>query len=56
MLIKKDIRSLNLAEISEDFKNMGEPGFRAKQVYKWVASGCESFSDMSNILNFSKLL
>ncbi|MBQ1186936.1 MAG: 23S rRNA (adenine(2503)-C(2))-methyltransferase RlmN [Clostridia bacterium] len=49
MLIKKDIRSLNLAEISEDFKNMGEPGFRAKQVYKWVASGCESFSDMSNI-------
>jgi 23S rRNA (adenine2503-C2)-methyltransferase len=28
---------------------MGEQGFRAKQVYKWVASGCENFADMSNI-------
>ncbi len=49
MLIKKDIRSLSLAELQEDFKALGEQGFRAKQVYKWVASGCESFSEMSNI-------
>lgn len=49
MLIKKDIRSLSLAELQEDFKALGEQGFRAKQVYKWVASGCESFGEMSNI-------
>lgn len=28
---------------------MGEKSFRAAQVYKWVASGCENFDDMSNI-------
>jgi 23S rRNA (adenine2503-C2)-methyltransferase len=28
---------------------LGEKKFRAVQVYKWVASGCESFNQMSNI-------
>ena len=49
MHIKKDIRSLNLDELKKDFENLGEKSFRAAQVYKWVASGCESFDDMSNI-------
>ncbi len=49
MLIKKDIRSLNLNELKADFEEMGEKSFRAAQVYKWVASGCEDFDDMSNI-------
>lgn len=48
-MLKKDIRSLNLSELKSDFEEMGEKGFRAAQVYKWVASGCESFDDMSNI-------
>ena len=49
MHIKKDIRSLNLDELKKDFENLGEKSFRAAQVYKWVAAGCESFDDMSNI-------
>lgn len=49
MLIKKDIRSLNLNELKVDFEEMGEKSFRAAQVYKWIASGCEKFDDMSNI-------
>ena len=49
MLIKKDIRSLNLSELKADFEEMGEKSFRAAQVYKWVAAGCENFDDMSNI-------
>lgn len=49
MLIKKDIRSLSLNELKVDFEEMGEKSFRAAQVYKWVASGCEKFDDMSNI-------
>ena len=49
MHIKKDIRSLNLDELKKDFESLGEKSFRAAQVYKWVASGCESFDDMSNI-------
>ena len=47
--MKKDIRSLNLSELKADFEEMNEKGFRAGQVYKWIASGCESFDDMSNI-------
>ncbi len=40
---------MSLTELKADFEQMGEKGFRAAQVYKWVASGCESFDDMSNI-------
>ena len=46
---KKDIRSLNLEELTKDFEEIGEKKFRAAQVYKWVASGCESFEEMTNI-------
>ncbi len=45
----KDIRSLSKEELIADFLEMGEKKFRAEQVYKWVASGCESFSEMTNI-------
>lgn len=46
---KKDIRSLKLDELIKDFENMGEKKFRAAQVHKWLASGCESFDEMTNI-------
>lgn len=49
MDIKKDIRSMTLPELKADFEELGEKNFRAAQVYKWVASGCENFDDMSNI-------
>lgn len=45
----KDIRSLSKEELIADFLEFGEKKFRAEQVYKWVASGCESFSEMTNI-------
>lgn len=46
---KKDIRSMTIDELAEDFLSMGEKKFRAAQVYKWIASGAESFEDMTNI-------
>lgn len=46
---KKDIRSMTLDELTADFEGLGEKKFRAAQVYKWVASGCESFDQMTNI-------
>ncbi len=46
---KKDIRSLTLKELETEFEALGEKKFRAAQVYKWVASGCESFENMTNI-------
>ena len=45
----KDIRSLSKEELVADFLELGEKKFRAEQVYKWVASGCEDFSEMTNI-------
>ncbi len=36
-------------ELIEDFSKIGEPKFRADQVYKWMCSGVESFSQMTNI-------
>lgn len=46
---KKDIRSMTIDELTEDFLSMGEKKFRAAQVYKWIAGGAESFEDMTNI-------
>lgn len=47
---KKDIRALNLEELTGIFKNEGEQGFRAKQVYEWLwKKSAHSFADMTNL-------
>jgi 23S rRNA (adenine2503-C2)-methyltransferase len=47
---KKDIRALSLEELSSVFKEIGEPSFRAKQIYDWLWSKSETdFSQMSNL-------
>lgn len=48
-MTKKDIRSLNLQEIQNEFLAFGEKKFRAEQVYNWIAKGAESFDEMTNI-------
>lgn len=48
--VKKDIRSLTLAEIKEYFTTMGEKAFRAKQVYEWLwQKSARGFDEMSNL-------
>ena len=44
-----DIKSMNLAEMTEFFKELGEPAFRAKQVFCWLHKGARSFDDMTNL-------
>ena len=44
-----DIKSFNLEEMSSFFKELGEPAFRAKQVFKWLHQGVTSFQEMSNL-------
>ena len=44
-----DIKSLNLQEITELMKTMGEPAFRGKQVFVWLHKGVESFDEMTNL-------
>lgn len=47
---KQDIRVLSEAELIEMFKDLGEPAFRARQVYSWLWSkGARNFSEMSNL-------
>ena len=33
---KRCISSLTLAELSAELKALGQPGFRAKQIFHWV--------------------
>lgn len=48
--VKKDIRSLSLQELTSIFKNEGEQGFRAKQVFEWLwKKSAHSFADMTNL-------
>lgn len=50
MMEKIDLKSLNQEELTRELKNMGLPGFRAKQVYQWVhVKLVDSIDDMTNI-------
>lgn len=44
-----DIKSVNLQEMTAYFKEMGEPAFRAKQVFTWLHRGVTDFAHMSNL-------
>ena len=44
-----NLKSQNLTELSALFKEMGQPGFRAKQVYTWLHKGVRTYDDMTNL-------
>ena len=44
-----DIKSMTQEELAVLFHNMGEPTFRAKQIFTWLHRGVTSFQDMSNL-------
>ena len=46
---KVDIKSLYLEELEALLKEMGEPKFRASQIFKWLHSGATSFEEMTNL-------
>ena len=41
----KDIKSMTLAELGAELKVLGEPAFRAKQIYRWMHRGVRDFSE-----------
>lgn len=48
--MKKDIKSMTLAELEEEMKALGEPKFKAKQIYLWLQKNMvSSFDEMTNI-------
>ncbi len=44
-----DIKSMSREELAAFFAELGEPKFRAKQVFQWLHRGVESFDEMSNL-------
>ena len=36
-------------ELAADFRDMGLPGYRAKQVFSWLSRGARSFEEMTNL-------
>ena len=47
--MKQDIKSMLLPELKEAFSELGEPAFRAGQVYTWLHRGVRSFDEMTNL-------
>ena len=43
------LRSMTQDEIAQLLKEMGQPAFRAKQVYTWLHKGVRSFEEMTNL-------
>ncbi len=44
-----EIKSCSREELSALMKELGQPAFRAKQVFQWLHRGVESFDEMSNL-------
>ena len=44
-----NIKAMTLPELTAALKEMGQPGFRAKQIYTWLHKGVRSYDEMTNI-------
>ena len=44
-----ELRSLLPEQLAELMQQMGEPAFRAKQIFSWCAKGAASIDEMNNL-------
>ena len=44
-----NIKAMTLPELTAAMKELGEPGFRAKQIYTWLHKGVRGYDEMTNI-------
>ena len=44
-----DIKSMNMAELRTFLEELGQPPFRAKQIFMWLHRGARSFDEMTNL-------
>ena len=47
--MSRNIKAMTMAEISTVLKEMGQPAFRAKQVFTWLHKGVRSYEEMTNL-------
>lgn len=45
----RDIKSMDLEELTQALSALGEPKFRAGQVFTWLHRGAKSFEEMTNL-------
>lgn len=45
----RDLKSMNIDEMTVYMKESGEPAFRGKQVFQWLHRGITSFDEMTNL-------
>lgn len=43
------LKSMTLPEMTAALKELGQPGFRGKQVYTWLHRGARSYDEMTNL-------
>lgn len=48
---KINLKDLTLEELQDYIISLGEPKFRALQIFKWLYSGVQDFEEMTNISN-----
>lgn len=44
-----NLKNLTRRELTDELKNLGQPAFRAGQVYTWLHKGVRSYAEMTNI-------
>lgn len=47
--MKEDIKSFLFLELQSSMTGLGEPAFRAGQIFRWLHSGVRSFSEMTDL-------
>ena len=47
--MSENLKSMTQSEIGDVLKEMGQPAFRAKQVFSWLHKGIRSYDEMSNL-------
>ena len=48
-LMKVNLTDMTCGELTELAKELGEAGFRGKQIFEWLHRGAESFDEMTNL-------
>jgi len=44
-----NLKSMTVEQIASELKTLGQPAFRAKQIYTWLHQGVRSFDEMTNL-------
>ncbi|HHW02933.1 MAG TPA: 23S rRNA (adenine(2503)-C(2))-methyltransferase RlmN [Thermoanaerobacterales bacterium] len=48
-MVKKNLKGLTLQELEEFMATLGEPAYRARQVFKWIYKGVTQFDSMTDL-------